>query len=211
VGSGGRQRRRLLSVLATALGVIAVVAAVVIAFNLGRGEDGLPPLTPDDPVVAGPSPDATTGKPVAIASVADFDPQGDPPEENSDLAPLASDGDPATAWRSVTYFNNPRLGLLKDGVGLVLDLGRSRPVSRVDLTLGAAPTTLQLLAAGTQAPAPTDLTDLRRVAGAANAGPRVRLAPSREVRTRYLVVWLTSLPPVGDGYVGEVAEVVVRS
>ena len=38
---------------------------------------------------------------------------------------LAYDGDPTTRWRTVQYFGNPKLGNLKRGVGLVLDLDDS--------------------------------------------------------------------------------------
>ena len=33
----------------------------------------------------------------------DFDPQGDPPEENPDDAANAVDGDPGTSWSTSTY------------------------------------------------------------------------------------------------------------
>ncbi len=68
--------------------------------------------------------------PVAISGVTDFDPQGDPPEENPDLAPLAADGKQSTAWRTSTYYDE--LAKLKDGVGLLrrpgqADRGRQGP------------------------------------------------------------------------------------
>ena len=41
--------------------------------------------------------------------------------------PLAYDGDPSTAWSTLEYRGSPNFGNLKDGVGLLLDLGdRSR-------------------------------------------------------------------------------------
>ena len=43
------------------------------------------------------------------------------------------------------------------------------------------------------------------------ASGEVDLAGEEPVRTRYLVVWLTALPPAGGGYQGAVAELVVRS
>ena len=61
--------------------------------------------------------------PLTGLTATDFDPQGDPPEENPELAPLAVDGDPATSWRTATYLQNFGPGGLKTGVGLVLDLG----------------------------------------------------------------------------------------
>jgi hypothetical protein len=186
---------------------VLLVAAIVFAFNLGRGSGGQGS--------AGESPSAGTSggapaQPLSITGVSDFDPEGDPPEENPELAQLAVDGDPSTAWQTMTYFNNPQLGLLKDGVGLVVDLGRPVEVSRVDLTMIGRPTTLQVLAADRGAAHPTSVEGLTQVASATNAGPRIELELQRPVTTRYLVVWLTSLPPSDDGYQGQVAEIVVR-
>ncbi len=58
-----------------------------------------------------------------LAGVKDFDPFGDPPEENPDQAGNAIDGKQATAWTTLTYRGRPTLGGLKPGVGLVVDLG----------------------------------------------------------------------------------------
>jgi putative peptidoglycan lipid II flippase len=149
---------------------------------------------------------------VQIAGVSDFDPQGDAPqEENPQLVDLAVDGDPSTAWQTLTYQGNPQLGLLKDGVGLVVDLGKPVEVSSVNLTLIGRPTSLEILAADEGAGAPTSVDGLTRVAASAGAGPKVNLQLDDPVTTRYLVVWLTSLPPFSDGYKGQVAEIVVRS
>ena len=37
------------------------------------------------------------------------------------------------------------------------------------------------------------------------------LTADEPVTTRYLVVWLTALPDIGDGFRGKVAEIDVRS
>ena len=72
--------------------------------------------------------------------MADFDPFGDPPEENADQAPLAVDGKPDTAWTTSTYQQNFGPTGLKDGVGLLLDLGKPQEVGSVDVTLVGSPT-----------------------------------------------------------------------
>lgn len=189
--------------------ILVLVLAVVLAFNLGRGAHQ-PQAGPSggagSTAASPPAP-----KPVDIAHVSDFDPLADPPEENSDLAPLAVDGDPGTAWETVTYQRRPDLGGLKSGVGLLLDLGDVHRVSTVRVTLVGEPTSLQLLAAPKGASTPTSLDGLTKVAGKEGAGTDVELKPSKPVHTRYLVVWLTSLPPAPGGYKGQVAEVKVLS
>jgi hypothetical protein len=194
-------------------GVVAAVAvlvvALVLAFNLGRGGSAAPPASQQS---AGTSqaPRNAAPQPVQLASVSDFDPEGSPSTENPDLVPLATDGNPATAWQTMTY-TRPDLGGLKSGVGLLLDLGKPVSVSAVRLTLIGSPTDVQILAAPKGAARPTSTTGLRKVAATAGAGTSVDLRLPKRVDTQYLVVWLTSLPPAGGGYKGQIAEVHVLS
>lgn len=189
--------------VATLLGLLALLTvAVVVAFNLGRDAGG--PTTGPDTDPSGPPTEQVSLQPVQIASVTDFDPLSDN-EENPELADLAVDGDPATAWRTLTYFDP--LEQQKGGVGLLLDLGQAVDVAEVRLRLGGRPTAVELLAAPGAGAAPGDVESLEKVAAAPRAGQRVTLTPEQPVNTRYLVVWLTSLPPVPDGYVGRIAEV----
>ncbi|HET8559744.1 MAG TPA: hypothetical protein VFL69_04435, partial [Marmoricola sp.] len=78
--------------------------------------------------------------------------------------------------------------------------------------LVGAPTDLELFAAppGVNDP-PAELADTRRVTGVTADETRALLRADPERRTRFLVVWLTSLPPVTGGFRGEIAEVTVRS
>ena len=188
-----------------ALGLV-ILLSWVFAFNRGRdqgssGDDG----------GASPSPSASStapAGPIAIASASDFDPFGDPPEENSDQAPLAVDGKPGTAWTTSTYQQNFGPTGLKDGVGLLLDLGKAQEVGSVEVTLVGSPTTVELLAAtGPQAPTTVDGFDV--VAEGVAEKAKVTLTPDQPVTARWLVIWLTSVPDVG-GFQGGVAEVVVR-
>jgi hypothetical protein len=199
-----------LQLAAIVAGCVLLVFAVIVAFNLGRGSEQPENAANGDPS-AGQSGNQNP-RPVQIAGVSDFDPQGDAPQdENPQLVDLAVDGDPTTAWQTLTYQGNPQLGLLKDGVGLVVDLGKPVEVSSVNLTLIGRPTSLEILAADEGAGAPTSADGLTRVASTDGAGPKVNLQLDDPVTTRYLVVWLTSLPPFSDGYKGQVAEIVVRS
>jgi len=191
----------------------ALLVAVVVAFNLGRTSGGPGPSarSPQATPTQSGSPAPRSG-PVPIAEVTDFDPQADPPEENPGLADLAVDDDPTTAWETLTYYNNPQLGGLKDGVGLLVDLGEPTRVSEVDVQLQGTPTDVSLYVAPDGAKgAPTSIDGLDRVATADGAGEEVTLSAPQPVTTRYLVVWLTSLPPTEGGYSGSIAEIDVRS
>jgi hypothetical protein len=190
-------------------GLLVLVVAVVLAFNLGRGST---PTGADDAPGQGSdssSPAQQPARSVEIAAVSDFDPEADPAEENPDLAPLAIDGDPSTAWRTSTYFDP--LELQKSGVGLLLDLGERVDVREVEVTLVGSPTGVELLAADPGAGAPESLDGLETVASAPEAGREVTLSPEEPTDVRHLVVWLTTLPPADGGFVGQIAEVDVRS
>jgi hypothetical protein len=202
--SGGRWLR-LAAVLAA---LIALVVVLVVAFNLGRGSSDQPRTTPGSQA---PSASQQAPQPVDIAGISDFDPEASPPQENPEMAPLAIDGNPDTAWETMTYRGRPDLGGLKSGVGLRLDLGKVTSVSQVRVTLVGSPTSLQILAAPKGAGEPTSTAGLRKVAAKDGAGTKVDLTLDKPVETRYLVVWLTSLPPASGGYKGQVAEVEVLS
>ena len=150
---------------------------------------------------------------VEPASVDDFDPDGGPnPSENPEMVPFATDGKPATAWETKTYFDGPVLAPYRSGVGLVLDLGQETDVHDVTVSLVGEPYTLQLLAApsGTTT-APTTTDGLTKVATQTGASGQVTLAGDEPVRTRYVVVWLTALPAGDGGFRGAISEVVVHS
>jgi hypothetical protein len=184
-------------------GVLVLVVAIIIAFNLGQGTG--PEDTEESPAVDASSAPA---QPVRIAGVSDFDPEGDPPEENPESAPLAADGNPQTAWRTSTYFDP--LNLLKDGVGVLVDLGKPSAVSQVSVTFIGSPTSFEVLAADDGATAPTSTEGLTRVGGQDDAGSKAEVELDKQVTTQYLVVWLTDLPPADGGFKGQVAEIVVR-
>ena len=95
----GRSWLRLAAVVGASM---LLLLAVVVAFNLGRGAPRWATLPEDDARRDHPGhqPSASAAPLADRVTATDFDPQGDPPEENPELAPLAVDGDPATAWRT---------------------------------------------------------------------------------------------------------------
>jgi hypothetical protein len=201
----GRSWLRLAAVIA---GCLLLLVAIVVAYNLGRGRTPLGAV-PDDTRSSAPGSPTTTAPPEPITGITadDFDPQGAPPDENPELTGLAVDGDPATAWRTSTYTQNLGPAGLKTGVGLLLDLGAEHDVSSVDLTFLGTPTAFRLYVTDT---APTAVAGLTPVAEQTADQPRSRVTLESPATGRFLLVWLTSLPAVEDGFRGEVAEVTVR-
>ena len=198
------------------LGLVgALVIASVLAFLVGRStNDSADPIERSSPLRILP-----------IQRVGDFDPQSDDNRENPEEARLAIDDELSTGWRTSTYLGSPELGGLKDGVGLVLDLGGPRDVDSLRVRLAGAPTSLSIYASdSTATKVPRSLRELAprrrpqrrrhrcdRVAGvrhphplcrrvaSVTAGGRGRRLPRRDPRGRHPRPLLTRRDAVGDG------------
>jgi hypothetical protein len=201
----GRSWLRLAAVVG---GCTLLLLAVIVAFNLGRGRTPLGSVPDDERPSNNPTAQQAPAATLLTGLTAtDLDPQGDPPDEYPELAPLVVDGDPATTWRTETYLQNFGPAGLKTGAGLVLDLDGSQQVSSVDLSLVGAPTSVSIYV--TDKP-PAGVKGLEPAATTVVEGERARITLDQPATGRYLVVWLTSLPTVEGGYRAEVAEVAVR-
>ena len=89
-------------------------------------EPSAPPAVSPEP---SPEPSQDVVELISPAGVQALDPQGDG-EENDQDAPRSIDGDPGSQWTTQRY-NSQDFGGLKDGMGLVFDLGEPREVSQV--------------------------------------------------------------------------------
>jgi len=70
--------------------------------------------------------------PVAIVGSRSFDPLADGSENEREIA-LVRDGNPATTWQTSRY-NTREFGGLKEGLGVIVELGEVRDLSRVTVT-----------------------------------------------------------------------------
>lgn len=208
------QLRRTLICVAVAALVLGVAMLAYLVGQQGTSREQRSPAlsaSPSGPTSQGTAP-ATPAQPIQISTARSFDPYPGSGDEHPELVALAYDGDPSTAWETLTYRGDPALGGLKDGVGLLLDLGRVQEVRSVRAELQGEGTTVELRAGPAQAAiAPSESAqDYRLVGTVDDAGTTALFRLQQPVSTRYLLVWLTSLPPEGaDTYRGRVAEVKV--
>jgi putative peptidoglycan lipid II flippase len=209
-----RRRRRWIGLLLV-LAVLLIAAGIISAIILDRRLSTSPePTASSEQTGTTSDPASTQPKKLTIADGRDFDPQGEDKTENPDEVSLAYDGDATTRWRTLQYLGNPKLGNLKRGVGLVLDLDTPQPVRAVHLTLSGTGTTVQFRvpksdpAQTTTAPMSSDKR-WRTVAAESNAGQSATLTAEQGVTTRFVLVYLTSLPKEGSGYRGGIYEVEV--
>ncbi|MFE2724479.1 serine/threonine protein kinase [Kitasatospora sp. NPDC059327] len=211
-----RTRRRLRRVIKVTAWTVALGAIGVASWQL---VDTL--RHPRTSVAAtGPSPSATsptahaaarTPVPIPVKNAQAYSPAGDSAGGKYTVG-KAIDGDPATTW--ITSWYNDQLGpkpALREGIGLLLDLGSAQAVSSVNVQFVGA-TTAELRIPGPQAagdPAKAQPGDFT-VAGAKQSGTTLDYALESPVTTRYLLLWMTSLPKDTDGtFRGYVAEVKV--
>lgn len=154
------------------------------------------------PVPESPSASAPPVTPtlLPVTAISALDPQGG--GESSQNAPRAIDGDPATAWESQRY-NSATFAGLKDGMGLLLDLGVEADVSQVQLTDNGDGGSVSLLTA------PGPALDGAAPVATAPAGGAQTLTPAQPARSRYLVLWFTQLPTTGGVFRASVAEIAV--
>jgi putative peptidoglycan lipid II flippase len=132
---------------------------------------------------------------VKLTAAGAFDPEGDGHERDEE-ASLAVDGDRSTFWRTERYSR-----FFKTGVGLVLDAGRRVRVRQVVVD-SATPGVRAEIRIGSSRTGP-----FTRVSAAKTLTARTTF-PVAGRAGRYVVVWVTALPPESAG---EVAEVRVRA
>lgn len=177
--------------------VIALVAGAILA-ALAISALVADPDRRDRGAATGGARDAQVA-PVEIRSVDDFDPyggDGEHPEETH----LTIDENAATVWHTQSY--DDALSLIKPGVGLVVDLGRSRKVSRVEVLSPTPGYSLELRAADQPG---SDETAFAAVTSSSNAPGILKLDGGGRT-ARYWLVWITGLPG-GDGGQAAIAEV----
>ena len=209
----GARRHRLV-----VLGLPLLALAVVIALAWWIGDALLSVSGSVDDDVQGSTPSASApadgsagGTPAGAAATivgADvFDPQGDGDPDHPDDVPLAYDGDPTTAWSTYEYRGSPAFGNLKDGLGLLLDLGASQSIAGVSVTSTRPGATVEIRTSDTPA---TELDGFEPVAdGTIEDGTEFPF--DEAVEARYVLVWITGLVPSEGGFSADIAEVEVRT
>jgi Protein kinase domain len=203
IAMNGEHRRSLGRTLGWTALLVLIAGAVLLAYLIGQNGTGAtasnPSTTPGSSGTSG-SQGAVDAQPIAIVDAHDFDPSpGSDGVENPAEVPNAYDGDPSTAWTTLTYTTNSHLGNLKPGVGLILDLGDVRTVTDVSLSLEGSPTDLELRAApeGDSSYPTASADDYSVVKTLKGAGSEADFDLSDSpIKTRYLLVWITNLPPI---------------
>ncbi len=216
-GEDPRKRRNVgLLVGAGLLAVFLVIALVVWASNVFGGDDGssdidsiitssAPPSTPAPPGTAAPQ----AGTPVALRSVTVKDFSSQPPDPSANVGNVISGAPPA--WRTDPYDRTPNFGGLKDGLGLMFDLGTQQAVKTVTIRTSTPGYSVSIRTAPGANPLFTQTTE---VASGTVDQPVTTLTVANPQASRFVMVWITSLPPTANPsgrYQAEVAQVSMTS
>ena len=218
--SSSSARRRL-----AVVGLPLLALALVIAFALWFGNNVLSVAGSVDQQGSTPSASAGTsagaasapapssapapvaGAPVPVSAAAIYTPFGDGDPENDDDVARSVDGDPGTAWSTVTYRGSAAFGNLKPGVGVVYDLGSEQALAGVTITTTLPGSTVEVRTGS----APTGALEAFPVAATATLTGTDEVALSAPVTARYVLVWVTGLTQVADGFQADLAEVAVTA
>ncbi|MFF0446111.1 protein kinase family protein [Streptomyces sp. NPDC004609] len=178
---------------------------------LSRDKDSTPTQTTpkegdDDEKVKAPD------KPLSIEHATEFAPSGSGIQE--DEVPNAVDGTSHTSWITPQYRGYPNFGNLdnrKQGSGIIVDLGKVRDVSGVEIDMHRSGQKTEVLAAAEDASEPTSLSDFsQRLTGLKTVGKTLNATFEEPTRTRYVLIRITELPPEGSSsktYRGGISEI----
>jgi hypothetical protein len=155
----------------------------------------------------GPTGGTAAGAAVPIAAGDVFDPYGDGEPENTGAVPQAFDNDPSTTWSTLEYRGSPAFGNLKDGVGLLLDLGQAQDLGAVTLVSTTPGATVEIRTGDTDGGALDDFD----VAAGGEIKDTTDLTFDKPVTARYVLVWVTGLAPSANGFSADIAEVTVHA
>ncbi|MDX6556643.1 MAG: eukaryotic-like serine/threonine-protein kinase [Miltoncostaeaceae bacterium] len=141
---------------------------------------------------------------LALASVTDYDPDGDH-HESPNLTALAHDGNSGTAWTTERYNTPDFSGFGKEGVGLLMRLRQPARAAELVVTSDTPGVPFRVLGARDsngvrQGMALGELTGGRQVIPLVTDGPRA-----------IYLLWITGLvPKKGGGYEASIGEVELR-
>jgi hypothetical protein len=162
---------RSVAVLA-AIGVIVLTAGAVLWFTDGFGH-----WTRPGPII----------KPVS-ATV--FSPDGAP--DNPQDAKLAIDGNPNTAWSTVTYMDPVPFPKFIQGMGLLLHLSEPTALSAVTIDVSSTGTQVQIRSSPTENPA--KLSDTTELTPTTSLQPgHNSIAVHNGTKTSNVLVWISTL------------------
>ncbi|MEV0647954.1 protein kinase family protein [Phytomonospora sp. NPDC050363] len=180
--------------------LVAALVALLVITNL-LPDDESAEKDPDQATAQESQDPAATAQQIKLdaSQVTLIDPKGDGDE--NDGVELAIDGKPKTGWQTNEYHNRSNFGNLKEGMGLLIDLGEKREITQVIVNLGSDGVELSLRAGDDASDPNAVIADFKTLDGPkVNDGATERFQPEAGSSYRYLMIWLTDLPQIENGH-----------
>ncbi len=189
--------------------VLAAVGVTAWAISHSLHHTATPPAQRHQQQTSGPSAAAAVLlKPLsaAVYNPDDTSPGSDDPGE----AQYALGGTAGRFWHTSYYFNYPQFGHLKKGAGLILDMGKRVKLSQIAVQFGKSCCTHATVEIGNSAN-PSDFGSFTSLANSASAAGTTTFNVSSQASGRYVVIWITNLPPLtGNEYQTQIYDVTIH-
>jgi len=125
-----------------------------------------------------------------------YNPLGSPGDDDPGQAQNAIAGNASGPWHTSYYFS-PVFGNLKKGTGLILDLGKQVRLSQVVVQFGAQCCThVQIELGNNSTSTAAALSTFTVLQSSTTAANRTTFTMTKQATGRYLLIWLTDLPPM---------------
>ncbi len=217
---GGRTPRRERSTAARAVisvVIVLVLAAVgVAAWSISHSLHRSAALTPTRPRTSAPASAAAASGLLKPVSASSFNPIGNPPGPNEDSGETgnAIDASASTFWHTSYYVGNPVFGGLKKGTGLLLDMGRPVRLSQILVQFGTSCCAhVQIEIGNDNTPVASALSTFTVLQSSGTAQGNTTFNVTKNATGRYVLIWLTYLPPLAGSsnqYQAQIYNVVVH-
>ena len=180
--------------------IVLVLAAVgVVAWSISNSLHRSAAPAPNRSHSSSPTAAAAAAVPLKPVSASSFNPLGQPPGSNEDSGDTGNviDGSASTFWHTSYYVGAPVFGNLKKGTGLLLDMGRPVRLSQVMVQFGATCCAhAQIEIGNNNNPVASALSTFTVLQSSATAHDNTTFNVTKNATGRYVLIWLTYLPPL---------------
>lgn len=187
--------------------VLAAVGVTAWAISNSMHHSSAPPVQQHQQQTGGPSAAATVLLKPNSANVFSLNGNPDDPGE----AKYAISPSTGHFWHTAWYLNYPKFGNLPDvhGMGLILDMGKQVKLSQVTVQFGkSCCAAVSIMIGNSNAPS---LSNFTTVANSTTAAGNTTFNVSSTIGGRYVLIWITSLPPLSDNkYQAQIYDVTIH-
>ncbi|MDQ2811770.1 MAG: discoidin domain-containing protein [Actinomycetota bacterium] len=191
-----RKRATAARVIVSAVVVLILAAAGVAAWSFSRNSHNS--AAPPPARSSSTSPAAATAIVLKPVSASSFDVLGGPgSSEDPGGTQDAIDASNSTAWHTSYYLGSPAFGNLKKGTGLLLDMGRQVRLSQVAVQFGTTCCThAEIEISNDNTADAAGLNSFTELQSSTTAQGVTTFNVTKNTTGRYVLIWITDLPPL---------------